>query len=211
MKNLLIIGARGWGREILWEFSTHPLYKKELSIKGFLDSDSQALDGLIGTFPPIISSVEDYKIQPDDVFFCAMGDPKWRKHYVEIIEEKGGKFISFISSDAKISLNAAIGNGSYVGNYVIISDNVAIGEQAIIHGFSTLGHDVRLGSFVTVESYSFFGGYAEIGDLTTVHVRSTILRHKKVGSNASIGAASVVIRNVKDGTSVFGNPAKIIE
>lgn len=210
MKNLIIIGARGWGREVLWSVSDM-VKSGKISIKGFLDSNSYALDGLIGDFPPIIGTVEDYEIEPDDIFFCALGDPKWRKHYTEIIESKGGKFYTFISEKASVSPNATIGEGSFIASNTIISDNVTIGKQAMIHGLCTIGHDVKLGEYVSVEAYCFFGGYSSVGDNSSIHVRSTILSHKKVGANASVGAGSVVIRNVKDNQNVFGNPAKKIE
>lgn len=206
MKNLIIIGARGWGREVLW--GVKPLVEKgDIKVKGFLDSDSHALDGLIGEFPPILGPVEDYEVQPDDIFFCAMGDPQWRKHYAEIIEDKGGHFLTIISPKASVNPNAIIGEGSYIAANTVISDNVVVGKQAMIHGLCTLGHDVKLGDYVSVEAYCFFGGYAQVGDVSAIHVRSTIIAHKKVGNNASVGAGSVVLRNVKDGVHVFGNPA----
>ena len=210
MKNLLIIGARGWGREVLWKFKNHPC-RTDLNIKGFLDDDIYILDGLRGEFPPIVSSVEEYEIQPEDVFFCALGDSEARKKYVDIIESKGGHFISYISPQASVYPNAIIGNGSYIAANTVISDNVTVGKHTVIHSMSILGHDVKIGDFVSIEAYSFFGGYAEVGDFSSIHVRSTILRHKKVGSHVSVGAASVVIRNVKDNLHVFGNPAKRID
>lgn len=209
MKNLIIIGARGWGREVLYSFIRD--YKNQYKIKGFLDDNTHALDGLMGDFPPILSSVEDYQVQEDDVFFCALGDSNYRKKYADIIEKKGGVFVSYISSLAMVNPHSQIGPGSYVGDYSTISDNVNIGKMCMIHGLSTLGHDVRIGDYVSVEGYCFFGGYSSVGDNTSIHVRSTILSHKKVGANASVGAGSVVIRNVKDNQNVFGNPAKKIE
>lgn len=205
MKNLIIVGARGWGREVLWSFQKD--YSDIYNFKGFLDSKNDALDGLVGDFPPILSSVEDYEVQPDDVFFCALGEPKWRKHYADIIKEKGGKFVSYIAPTALVSPNATIGDGAFIGGNTVVSDNVIIGEHVMVHGLCTLGHDVKIGNNVSIEAYCFFGGYSSVGDNTSIHVRSTILSHKKIGETASIGAGSVVIRNVKDGVHVFGNPA----
>lgn len=205
MKNLIIIGARGWGREVLWSFQKD--YSDKYNFKGFLDSKADALDGLVGDFPPIISSVEDYVVQPDDVFFCALGDPMWRLHYADIIETKGGTFATYIAPTAMVCPNATIGDGCYVGANTVISDNVVIGKQTMVHGLCTLGHDAKLGDYVSVEAYCFFGGYSEVDRLSFIHVRSTIIAHKRVGSKASVGAGSVVIRNVKDSVHVFGNPA----
>lgn len=209
MKNLIIIGARGWGREVLQNFKQN--YGNEYTYKGFLDDNTKALDGLRGDFPPILSSVEDYEVQPDDVFFCALGDPEFRYKYSKIIERKGGTFCTYISKGATVYPNAIIGVGTFVGKNCVISDNVIVGDQVMIHDLCTLGHDVVIGDYVSIESYCFFGGYSSVGNHTSIHVRSTVLSHKKVGRNASVGAGSVVIKNVKDGSHVFGNPAKKIE
>ena len=210
MKNLLIIGARGWGREVYHYFKDEPC-DKDLEIKGFLDSDKSALDNSRGMFPPILSNVEDYVPQPDDVFFCAMGDPKWRRYYVDLIEKKSGRFVTYISPKADVFPTVTVGEGSFITGHTLLSDNVTIGKHALIHSLCTLGHDVKIGDFVTIEAYSFYGGFSEVGDNSTIHVRSTVIRHKKVGRDVSVGASSVVIRNVKDGVSVFGNPAIILK
>lgn len=205
MKNLLIIGARGWGREVFWSFQENS--SEEYIIKGFLDDNKQALDGVLGIFPPILSSVEEYTPLEDDVFFCALGDPFYRKKYIEIIANKGGRFVTFISPKAIVSPNVEIGEGVFIGANTVISENVTIGNYSMIHGFCTLGHDVQIGDNVSIEAYCFFGGYSSVGDNSIIHVRSTVIAHKKVGTNTSVGACSLVIRNVKDGTHVFGYPA----
>lgn len=212
MKKLIIIGARGWGREVLDSFrKLERLNGEEFEIKGFLDDKADAFDGLDGSYPPILSSVESYIPQIDDVFFCALGDPIYRKKYVDIIEAKGGEFVSYICPRANVLPSAKIGKGSFISGDVYISDNVEIGEQTVIHRLCTIGHDVKIGNYVTVEAYCFFGGFSEVGDFSAIHVRSTIISHKKVGQNASVGTGSVVIRNVKDGNHVFGNPAVTIK
>lgn len=209
MKELIIVGARGWGREVLWASRT---YENDgyIKIKGFLDSDPTVLDGLRGDFPPILCAPEDYEVQPDDIFFVALGDPIQRHKYYNIIKEKGGEFGTYISPKATVSPNATIGAGSFIDEYVSISDNAEVGEQCIVQRMTTLGHDVKVGSFSTIGANCFCGGQAKVGDFTTVNVASTILRHVNVGSNAVVGAGSVVIKGVNDGEHVFGNPAKRI-
>ena len=64
MKNLIIIGARGWGREVYSSVMTTKEYiDGEIFIKGFLDSKSDAFEGLRGNYPPILGTVEGYDIQ----------------------------------------------------------------------------------------------------------------------------------------------------
>lgn len=208
MKHLLIVGARGWGREVYsLVLRSKAFINGELDVKGFLDSKFDAFEGLKGSYPPIICSPEDYVVQPDDVFFVAMGDPKWRKHYVEIIEQKAGRFITIISENAFVNPTATIGEGSIISSQTLVSDNVIIGKHVLLLSLCDIGHDAKIGDFSTIEAYCFLGGYAEVGDSSIMHVRSTLIRHKKIGNNVEVGASSVVIRNVKDGLHVFGNPA----
>ena len=212
MKHLVIIGARGWGREVYaTAINTKEYLNGEYDIKGFLDDDYYAFDGLNGDYPRILGPVETYQIEPDDVFFCAMGDSCWRKHYAEIIESKCGEFISIIHPSSKVNKTAKIGKGCIVTAYSIVSDNVTIGNHVMIQSFSDLGHDVTIGDYVSIGSFVFLGGYASVGELSTMYTKSNVLPHKSVGKNCVVGFGSVVMKNVKDGLHVLGNPAKKIE
>lgn len=212
MKHLLIIGARGFGREIYRSFiHTKPYIEKEIDVKGFLDDKADAFDGLKGEWPPIISAVETYEIQPDDVFFCALGDAHWRKHYAELIKSKGGHFISIIHPTALVSPNATIGEGCCIGAFTSISPNVTVGDHVMIQSYDDFGHDSSIGDYASIESYVFLGGYASVGELSTMHTKSSIIPHKSIGKECVVGFGSVVMRNFTDGVHVFGNPAKKIE
>lgn len=203
MKKLIIIGARGFGREYYNGLRNSQNY----IIKGFLDDKRDALDGYDG-YPSILSSVQDYKIEEDDVFICALGDSLHRRKYINIILEKGGDFINLISDLSIIHANVKIGKGVMISEFCNISSDVTIGDFTIIQPFCTLGHDAQTGEYCTLDSYSFMGGFSKIGDNTTLHTRSTILPNIKVGNNSIVGAGSVVVRNVEDNTTVFGVPAK---
>ena len=215
MKHLVIIGARGWGREVFAQAHDTAAYRAgEYDFKGFLDDKRDALDAYpspFGSYPPILGTVDAYEPDEDDVFFCALGDTKWRRHYAEKILAKGGEFINVIMPMARVSPSVKLGKGIIIGPWCGISTNVEIGDFTIVHPFTITGHDVKIGAFCTVESYSFFGGYSAIGDGTTMHVRSSIIPHKRLGKNVVVGVGSAVMRNFGDGVHLFGNPAKRIE
>lgn len=205
-KKLIIIGAGGWGREILWSIRG----KRNIIVKGFLDDNPNAFNGLSSQLPPILSSVEDYEIKKGDYFFCALGDPMLRKKCYEIIERKGGKFLSIISPKASICKSAKIGDGSFIDEYTCISDKVVIGKNCIVQRLATIGHDTFIEDSVTIGSGVFCGGSVKIGRCSIVNVNSTIIHSISVGENVVIGAGSVVMRNVKNGNHIFGNPAHIL-
>ena len=210
MKNLLIIGARGWGREV-YNMLPHCIgYETEFTVKGFLDDKPDALDGMPG-YPPIISSVEDYEPQPDDVFVCALGEAQWKQYYAEMVMEKGGQFINIIHETVEIERNSTIGNGCIICKFVGISCDTHIGDFVTIQAYAGIGHDVSIGNYCHLGVRSFMGGGSLLGVSTAIQTNSIILPQVKVGSNCMVGAGAVVIRKVKDGTTVFGNPAMVVK
>ncbi|MDX6188205.1 acetyltransferase [Flavobacterium sp. Fl-318] len=209
MKNLIIIGARGYGREVHDLAKQCSGYNTEYTIKGFLDDKSDALNDF-ENYPEIISGVEEYKIQDNDVFVCALGSVKWKKHYVELILAKGGKFINLIHPSSTLNTNAVIGNGVIVFMYSNISNDCVIDDFVTIQGFVGLGHDTKIGKWSHLNAYSFTGGFTVLEEEVCLNTRASVLPNITVRKGATVGASSLVIKNVKEGTTVFGVPAKVL-
>jgi len=210
MKQLLIIGARGWGREIYNMLPWFIGYGTEFEVKGFLDDKSDALDGMSG-YPPIIGSVEKYEIESDDVFVCALGDAHWKRHYAEIILGKGGRFINLIHKECPIGKNTKMGQGCVVCDHVGISCDISIGDFVTFQPYAIVGHDCQIGNYSHIGTRSFMGGYSIIGEASTLHTNSVVLPHVRVGNGSVVGAGAVVMRKVKNGDTVYGNPATVLK
>lgn len=210
MKNLVIIGAGGFAREVYWHSQMASGFDSEWTIKGFLDGDVKLTAEEYAKLPgdvTMLGDVDSYEILPDDVFTCAVGTPEVRKKLIEKILARGGEFINIISEYAHIFPAAKIGRGVIIGLDNGISDHVELGDFSIMNNVSYLGHDVKVGKYTCIMSHVDVGGGAQIGDEVFIGSHATLLPKAKVGNGAYVGTGSVVLKKVNAGAKVFGNPA----
>jgi sugar O-acyltransferase (sialic acid O-acetyltransferase NeuD family) len=206
MNNLIIIGARGYGREVYNLAIQCNGYDEEFIVKGFLDNNYKALD-CFTNYPPILSSVEDYNIEKGDVFVCALGSIEWKKHYSEIILSKGGIFINLVHPSSKISLSTLLGKGILIFMHSSINDNCEIQDFVTIQGYVSIENNVKIGKWTHINAFVYVGDQVIIGNSASLNVRATILPRLKINNYSIVGANSYVESNVGERKVVFGTPA----
>lgn len=209
MKDLIILGAGGMGRQVYSCFSRWQGYADQYRVKGFLDDNLEALKDYPG-YPPVLGRIDDYKVQEGEVFFNSIGDVQQKRKCVDKIHSQGGQFINLIHPSVDIPKETKIGQGCLIGPRVGIGVESEIGDFCLIQNGVVIGHDVKVGNYVRLDCYVVCIAGVEISDNACIHTASVLNHNVKVGQNATVGACSFVIRNVKPGTTVFGNPAKKI-
>ncbi len=208
-KKLVIVGAGGFGRELLtWILDSNEMYP-EFDVIGFIDDDKNALKGYEYDLP-IISSIQDYMPDPEISLVMGVGVPRTKKNTAQILEAKGAQFFSFIHRNAFLGKNVILGRGCVLCPNSVLTCDVSLGDFVTINCFSGSGHDVSIGSFSTLSSHVDITGYAKIGERVFLGSHATVLPKVQIEDDAVIGAGSVVMRKVKKGTTVFGNPAKAV-
>ncbi len=207
MKNLLIIGAGGCGREVLqWAKDINKISKK-WNIKGFLDDNPQALDGLICNYS-VVDNIDSYHIENEDEFVCCVGNSATRKNIIDKLKNKGAIFTSIIHPTAIVADSARLGDSVILYPYSIISDNAYIGNGCIINMHSTIAHDSTIGAYCTISAHCDVTGMCHLGKGVFMGSGARIVPNAKVGNDVFICAGSTVMSKIKDGLKVIGTPAK---
>lgn len=209
MKDIVIVGAGGFGRELLQWIKDINTVSPTWRIKGFIDDDPHALDGLECDYG-IINTIDGYKIKESDVYALAIANPVAKEKVVDEMTSQGAVFTSIIHPRAVICDYSFIGNGVVIYPNCIVGPNTKIGNYVTLLG-SGVGHDVSIDSFSTISSYCDITGGATIGKRVFLASRVTLVPNTVIGDDAYIGAGSVVIRNVKARDRMFGYPAKRME
>jgi sugar O-acyltransferase (sialic acid O-acetyltransferase NeuD family) len=205
-KNLVIISAGKFGRETFaWAIQVIA-HGAPWQIKGFLDDRINALDGLsydVG----ILGNVMNYKVEEEDVFVGAIGDPRDKVKYYSPIVERGGRFINLIHPLANIGKNVELGTGIVMAPFSSVTCDLKIGNHVSIGAMSNVGHDTTVGDWCQISSHCGVNGNATLGEGAHLGSHACIIPGVKVGAWAFVGAGSVVLKDIPPGVKVFGNPA----
>jgi sugar O-acyltransferase (sialic acid O-acetyltransferase NeuD family) len=210
MKQIVIVGAGGMGREII-ALITPVANSLGVALRGFVDDHRSPCEAAFAEYPiPILSTVDNYHPLPDDQVIIAIGEPKERLLMAERLRDKGVRFFSFIHPMSVIASDAQIGVGVIIYPFCLISANTRISDFVVINTHSGAGHDVLIGEGSVVCAHADLTGWVEIGKGVLVGSHSSIIPKVKVGNFARIGAGSTVVRSVKENTTLFSQPARTL-
>lgn len=206
MKDLIIVGAGGLGRKVfvcLRRLNTNGKW----NIRGFIDDDSNALDGKKCDLN-IIGAISDWKPTENQVFVMGISDPHTKHLVSDKLIAKGAKFETIVSPDVIMGDYVEIGEGSVIMTPYNIESGAQIGKFVTLLG-STIALDGRLGDYSTTGGFANLT-FANIGKEVYVGSHAVVLSHVTVGDGAYIGVGSIVIKDVPAYAQVYGNPARIV-
>lgn len=209
MKDIVIIGAGGLGREvydtILLINDRRPTY----NLIGFYDDTPEfwgkTINGLkcIGGIESINNLLEPQKIFAVIAIANAVAKKEISSKLEDIVEWE-----NIIHPEAYISKYAKIGNGNIFQRQSTLNPNVSIGNHCLINGYSGLGHDASLGDFSSVMSQCDITGGVKLGKSVYMGTGSRIVPGVAIGDSVFICAGAVVFKSVGSGRKVLGNPGK---
>lgn len=209
MKQLIIVGAGGFGRELLQWCKDIQKIRLEWEIVGFIDDNQSALEGYECDYK-VIGTINDWHPTDNQVFALAIAEPKLKKVIVSKLESRGANFVPIIHPDARIGSFNALGKGLVMYPNARITVNTNIGDYVTILDNTSIGHDAVIGNYTTISASCGINGHVQVGDGSYFGCNASTIPGIKIGEACHIGIGSVVVNNIKSGMHVFGNPAKRI-
>lgn len=209
MKDIVIIGAGGFGREVAWLIEDINKTSKMWNIIGFVDDDQNLKNKFINGYE-VLGDLEWLKNQ-DLYAVCAVGNTTTKKNIIDRLLNTNVKYPILIHPSVHKSELVEIGEGSIICAGNIITVNIQIGKHTIINLDCTIGHDVKIKDYVTVLPSVNISGEVIISDCANIGTGTAIIQGINIGRNTIVGAGSVVIRDLPDNCTAVGNPAKPIK
>lgn len=210
MKDIVIIGAGGVGKETAWIIEQINDIKKEWNIVGFVDDNIEIHNSFINGYK-VLGSV-DYllSIKKEIYVICAMANYKIKKMIVgKIGKSTNHKFANIIHPSVYIDRTIKIGNGSIIYPAVIMTTNITIGNHVIISPKTGIGHESIIEDYVSLLWNTNISGNDRLCEGCFIGSGATIIQNRIIGVGSIVGAGAVVIKDVNDDLTVIGCPANI--
>lgn len=210
MKDIVIFGASGFGKEIACLLNSINVIDKQWNFLGFYD-DFYEVGTKVSHFGEILGGLNDLNSVNNSLnVVIALGDSELRKSIYEKILNENIIFPNICHPGFSIDeISVKMGIGNVITHEKTLSCDIEIGDFNMFNSKSaSVGHDVKIGSFNSFMPMTAISGNVNVGDCNYFGVNAVVLPKVKIGNNTKISSGSVVYRNTKDNTLYMGNPAK---
>lgn len=210
MKNIVIIGAGGVGREVSLIIEKINKLKATWNLIGFIDDNVNNWNKVINGYPVIGGMDSLEKLPLDTYVVIAIANYNAKKKIVNKIDNKF-KFATIIDPKVWIHDYMTIGEGTIIYEGAILTANIEVGNHVIISPKCGVGHDSIIKDYVSLLWNVNVSGNDVIEEGAMMGSGSTIIQGKKIGKGSIIGAGAVVVDDIDCFTTAVGVPAKAIK
>lgn len=210
---LVIIGAGGFGREVLdivndINSRLGNSLTGRFEFIGFIDDGEPDMDRLSRIGARYIGPSSSLNDLPKGCeYSIGIGSGVVRRTLDEAATAVGLKPATLIHSSATFGADVRISPGAVICAHVSVTTNVSIGRHAHINLNSTIGHDAVLADYSTVNPLCAISGEVTVAEEAMVGTNSAINQGLTIGRGSIIGSGSAVTKSVEDHTLVAGVPA----
>lgn len=211
MKDLIIIGAGGFAREVLWLVEEINRTEAQWNVLGFLDEDEKS-HGCLLNGKMVLGGLDWFNSYEGEIYaVCAVGNSLVKKKLVSSLNGRGIKYPVLIHPSVIRSEYVEFGDGCIVCAGNIFTTNIEVGSHVSFHPGCTIGHDVEVFDYATVLPGVNISGNVELGEGCNIGTNATIIQGIKIGAWSVVGAGSVLVKDIPPKCTAVGVPAKPIK
>ena len=212
LEPLVIVGAGGFGREVLDVMEAINAERPTYGLLGFVDDaiTDVNLERITARGATHLGGVADHLAGPHSrvSYVIGIGGPGTRRSLAARFDAAGAGAATLVHPASTQGSAVSIGAGSVICAGVRLTTNIDIGRHAHINLNATVGHDTTIGEFVSLNPLASISGDCCLEDGVLVGVAGVVLNGLRVGAGATVGGSACAVRDVPPATTVVGVPAK---
>jgi len=214
MQEIYIIGAGGFGKEILFLIREINKAEGKILFRGFIDRKNGTLSIAEKDYPIFAEEdkLEELKENQNVGIAIAIGKPEGlRKVALRWKENTQCSFPNLIHPNfTSYRETIKMKEGNIICSGCTFPVDITLGSFNVFNLNVTLGHDSIIGNYNIINPGANISGDTKMGDAVLVGTNATILQGLSIGDEVVIGAGSMVTKPLENGVTVLGNPARIM-
>jgi sugar O-acyltransferase (sialic acid O-acetyltransferase NeuD family) len=204
---IVIVGAGGFGREVLDVIEAVNAARPTWDFLGFLD-DERPDETLLGQRRAQYLGPSTMLAELDARYVIGIGSGEARSRIAELASAAGRHAATLIHPSVTIGSDVEVGDGSILCAHASLTTHIRLGRHVHVNLNCTIGHDAVLEDLVTLFPGVSISGSVTLRRLVSVGTGAVVLPGLEVGPASTIGAGAAVVSSVAGGTTVVGVPAR---
>jgi sugar O-acyltransferase (sialic acid O-acetyltransferase NeuD family) len=211
MKDIVIYGAGGLGKEIVWLIENINHEKRKWNILGFLVDDEyiEQYKSIVRGFA-VFPANEWLNTYHSEIYvICGIGKSSIRKKiYDKLSKFSHVRFATLIDPTVRVDSTVSIGEGTIVCRNCTITVDTIIGRGVLMNTGASVGHDSEIGDYCTLLTNSIIAGHTNVGKCCEIGSGAFVLQGKSIVSNTVIAPLSSILKDITESGTYVGNPAR---
>lgn len=195
MKDIVIIGAGGIGREVAWIIEEINEVNPTWNIIGFVDDNNEMCGKEFNGYRVLggLDILDKLESKPEVI--VAIANCVVKK---DIVARLNGKFdfATVVYPTVRVSKFVEIGQGTIIYPGVILTVNTKIGNHVVISGNCGIGHDTVIGDYSSMLWGSSFSGFDVVEEECFIGVGTKVAKGVSIANSRRISTGGIVVEDV---------------
>lgn len=212
MRDIVVYGAGGLGREILTLIKDINVVCPSWNVLGFFD-DGHPREELVNGHK-VLGNIDDLNSWDKPLsIVIANGDPQIKRRIIEKICNPHVCYPTLIHPSAIIGDTnfVSFGKGCIICAGNIITTNICFHDFVTLNLACTVGHNAVIGRYTSIMPAVNISGEVTVGEAVYLGTGAKIINRIAVGDNTIVGAGAVVAKDLPSDCTAVGVPAKPIK
>ena len=211
MEDIVIVGAGGFGREVLALINDINRVAPQWNVVGFADDRPQLRGSTVSGRPVLgpITELAQRRLSPR--FVLGIGSPADKARVAEPLLAAGLEAPALVHPSVVASSSVSFSEGCVICAGTILTCDIHVGRFVTINLACTIGHDSLLGDFVTIAPGVHVSGNVVVEEGCEVGTGVATVQGRRLGAWSMVGAGAVVSSDIPPNCTAVGIPARAVK